>query len=223
MRIKLGRPLLLKQIAQDAECTLLFSDEDPCLSAVDHLTTDTREILPGDLFVALKTEKDDGNRYLAEAVKRGASVLMIDRAAYHDELPGCLLTAENTWEALRRFAVTESRKIPHKTIVITGSVGKTTTRHLTATVLGETFRVHVSHENYNNLLGTCLTLLSMPHDTEYLIAEVGMDAPGQISVMSRCLAPDLAVITGIGISHLEKLKSQDAICRAKLEILDGMK
>lgn len=223
MRIKLGRPLLLKQIAQEAECTLLFSEEDPCLTAVDYLSTDTREILPGDLFVALKTEKDDGNRYLAQAIKRGASGLLINREAYSEELSGCLLIAENTWDALRRFAVKQSEKIPHKTIAITGSVGKTTTRHLVATVLGEAFHVHESHENFNNLLGTCLTLLSMPYDTEYLVAEIGMDAPGQISVMSHCLCPDIAVITGIGISHLEKLKTVEAICRAKLEILDGMK
>lgn len=223
MRIKLGRPMLLRQIATLGECTLYFSGEDACQTAIGYLTTDTRELLPGDLFVALQTEKDDGHAYLTEAYEKGASAALIQNDRVGDAPPICLLTARDTMCALITFATAWSNSIPHRTIAVTGSVGKTTTRHLLASVLGEHYRIHESDGNFNNLLGTALTLLSMTTECEYLIAECGMDAPGQISRISRALRPDVAVITGIGISHLEKLKTKEAICEAKLEILDGIR
>lgn len=224
MRIKLGRPLLIRQISEYLGCRMRNGGENGCLFAVSHLTTDSREVLPGDLFIALKTEKDDGHRYLGEAIRNGASAIIAAYEASHEVPPDlCLFLVSDTWDALAQFAARFSGDIPHKTIAVTGSVGKTTTRHLLASVLGEKFKIHESSGNYNNLLGTCLTLLSMPGDTELLIAECGMDAPGQISRMSRVLKPNDSVITGIGISHLEKLKTVEAICRAKLEILDGMR
>ncbi len=223
MRIKLGRPMLLKQIATLGECTLYFSGEDACQTAIGYLTTDTREILPGDLFVALATEKDDGHAYLSAAYEKGASAALIRTDCVGDAPPMCLLAAQDTMSALVSFAAGWADSIPHRTIAVTGSVGKTTTRHLLASVLGERYRIHESSGNFNNLLGTALTLLSMSTQCEYLVAECGMDAPGQISRISQVLHPDISVITGIGISHLEKLKTKEAICHAKLEILDGMK
>lgn len=223
MRIKLGRPMLLKQIAALGECTLFFSGEDACQTAICYLTTDTRELLPGDLFVALQTEKDDGHAYLPAAFEKGASAALIQYDHVADAPPMCLLSTHDTMYSLVSFAAAWSNAIPHRTIAITGSVGKTTTRHLLASILGEHYRIHESYGNFNNLLGTALTLLSMTNECEYLIAECGMDTPGQISRMSGILRPDISVITGIGISHLEKLKTKEAICKAKLEILDGMK
>lgn len=214
--------MLLRQIAGFSHCTLFFSAEDACQKAIGYLTTDTREILPGDLYVALRTERNDGHFYLEDAYRLGASAVLIEERHRDKAPPLCVLTAENTFEALVRFAGSWSESIPHKTVAITGSVGKTTTRHLISCVLAERYHVHESEGNFNNLLGTALTLLSMPPETEYVVAECGMDAPGQISRISALLRPDIAVITGIGISHLEKLKTKEAICKAKLEILDGM-
>lgn len=222
MRIKLGRPMLLRQIASFSDCTLFFSEEDSCQKAIGYLATDTRELMPGDLFVALRSENNDGHLYLEEAYRLGASAAIIEER-YRDHAPPlCLLTAENTFDALVRFAAAWSGSVTHRTIAVTGSVGKTTTRHFLSCILAERYRVHESEGNFNNLLGTTLTLLSMPPETEYLVAECGMDAPGQISLISSLLHPDIAVITGIGISHLEKLKTKEAICKAKLEILDGL-
>lgn len=222
MRIKLGRPMLLRQIAAFSDCTLFFSDEDSCQTAISYLSTDTRELMSGDLFVALQTEKDDGHAYLPEAHRRGASAAMIRGGCISDAPPMCLLTAPDTLDALVQFAVSWAETVPHRTIAVTGSVGKTSTRHLLSCILAERYRVHESDGNFNNLLGTALTLLAMRQESNYLVAECGMDAPGQISRISGVLRPDVSVITGIGISHLEKLKTKEAICRAKLEILDGM-
>lgn len=222
MRIKLGRPMRLSVIARYAACTLFYADDRDCQVAIGYVTTDSREVMPGDLFVAIRTAKDDGHLYLAEAASRGAAAALIAEAA-RDTAPNiCLLAAEDPMEALVRLAARYARDIPHRTVAVTGSVGKTTTRRLIASILRERYKTHESYENYNNLLGTALTLLAMPPETTHLVAECGMDAAGEISRLSTVLAPDVAVITSIGISHLEKLKTKEAICRAKLEILDGM-
>ena len=223
MRIKLGRPMLLRQIAGFSDCNLFVSEDASCQTAVSYLTTDTREVMPGDIFVALITEKDNGHNYLSEARRRGASAALIREDYAEGAPPMCLLTARDTMEALVTFASSWARSIPHRTVAITGSVGKTTTRHLLACILRERYCVHETEGNFNNLFGTALTLLSMPPESEYLVAECGMDAPGQISRISGVLRPDVSVITGIGISHLEKMKTKEAIYQAKLEILDGMR
>ena len=140
MRIKLGRPLLIRQISEYLGCRMRNSGESGCLFAVSHLTTDSREVLPGDLFVALKTEKDDGHRYLGEAIRNGASaIIAASEAADCVPVDICLFSVEDTWDSLAQFSARFSQDIPHKTIAVTGSVGKTTTRHLLASVLGERF------------------------------------------------------------------------------------
>lgn len=222
MRIKLGRPMRLAVIAQYAACTLFYADDGDCQVAINYVTTDSREVMPGDLFIALRTASDDGHLYLAEAASRGAAAALISEEA-RDTAPNiCLLTAGDPMEALVCLATRYAREVPHHTVAITGSVGKTTTRRLIACLLRERYKTHESCKNYNNLLGTALTLLAMPPETTHLVAECGMDAEGQISRLSEVLVPDVAIITGIGISHLEKLRTKEAICRAKLEILDGM-
>lgn len=222
MRIKLGHPMRLAVIAQYAACTLFYADDRDCQMAIDYVTTDSREVMSGDLFIAIRSAKDDGHLYLTEAASRGAAAALIAEEA-RDAAPNiCLLTAGDPVEALVCLAARYARGISHRTIAVTGSVGKTTTRRLITSILRERYKTHESCKNYNNLLGTALTLLAMPPETTHLVAECGMDAAGEISRLSAILAPDVAVITGIGISHLEKLKTKEAICRAKLEILDGM-
>lgn len=223
MRIKLGHPLLVKTVT-DACRGVLKCHENVCtLQAVTHLTTDSREVERGDLFVALQGENGDGHDYIEKAVEAGASLIL----CAHDRAPcplrnTCYILVEDTMRALSGLAAAYAGDIPHTTIAVTGSVGKTTARRFLSCVLGQRFHVHESPENYNNLLGVCLTLLTMPQDTEVLIGECGMDGAGQISVLSRLLCPEYAVITNIGVSHMEKLGSRRAICQAKLEIVDGM-
>ncbi len=222
MRIKLGYPLLTRHVAEMSHSLLLMSENADCLQAITHLTTDSREVMPGDLFVALVTDKDDGHRYLRDAAGRGAASVLCCADKNHGALPCCRLLCEDTMASLVSLASAYSRTIPHHTIAITGSVGKTTTRRFISSVLSEKYRVHESPHNYNNLLGCCLVLLSMPQDTEYLIAECGMDEAGEIEVLSRLLCPNDAVITNVGISHISGLGSKEAIGLEKLSITTGM-
>ncbi len=221
MRIKLGYPLLVRHVADMCNALLIMADGSDCLQAVTHLVTDSREVMPGDMFVALKTQKDDGHRYIQEAVKRGAAVILCIRAYAHAACEACRILVRDTTEALACFARAFSMTIPHKTIAITGSVGKTTTRRFMVSVLAEHHRVHESPHNYNNLLGISLLLLSMPQKTEYLVAECGTSAPGEIEVLSNLLCPDYAIVTNVGISHIEHFTSQAAICKEKLSIITG--
>ena len=124
-------------------------------------------------------------------------------------------------QALAALAIAARRRINPTVIAITGSVGKTTLKNIVATTLSMRFRVHKTKKNYNNLLGLCLTLLSMPSDTEFLVCELGMNHSGEIEELSRIVAPDIAVITNIGTAHIGNLGSREKIARAKLEILKG--
>ncbi len=222
MRIKLGFPYTLYQIRDACGLPLIFPIEtNPRLQAVSYLTTDSRQVERGDLFVAL-SQKEDIKEHLTQAQERGASLILCPKGYEGGPTAPCM-PAENVMEALGQFALAHSQSIPHKTVAVTGSVGKTTTRHFLGAVLGRGFTVHESPLNYNNLLGTCLTLLTMPRSCQVLVAECGMDGEGQIKVLSQLLHPDYAVITNCGISHMEKLGSREAIRRAKLEILEGMR
>ncbi len=223
MRIKLGYPLLTRHVAELSHSFLLMSEDADCLQAITHLTTDSREVMPGDLFVALVTDRDDGHRYIEDAVTHGASAVLCCGARIQYAPNCCRLFCEDTTAALARMAKAYAATIPHVTVAITGSVGKTTTRRFVSSVLKEKYRVHESPHNYNNLLGNCLLLLSMPRDTDILVAECGMNAKGEIHALSTLLVPDYAVITNVGISHLAGLGSRDAIGNEKLAITDGMR
>lgn len=184
-----------------------------------HLTTDSREVEAGDLFVALRGENSDGHAYIQDALDRGAALILCEKAppAYCD----ISISVDNTYIALKSMASAARKKIAPTVIAITGSVGKTTTKNMMAAVLGTHFRVHKTPGNFNNLLGVCLTLLSMPQDTEVLVCELGMNHAREIGELSRLVLPDIAVITNVGTAHIGNLGSRANIAAAKLEILEG--
>ena len=210
MRIKLGTPLRLNVIpkATKGVCATTI----PHLQVVEYLTTSSNEVEKGDLFVALKGEHADGNDWIEDAIKNGASAILYSKEYQSAHDTAYMIHVEDTLHGLENLAKYYSRLFPHKTIAVTGSVGKTTTRHYIACLLGAHYKVHEAPLNYNNLLGVSLSILSAPLDTEYLVLEVGMDGRGQISRISHLIQPDIAVITNIGISHIEKLNSQEEIC-----------
>ncbi len=221
MRIKLGSPLLLRTVADMCGALLVMSENNNCFQAITHLATDSRDVLPGDMFVALKTNKDDGHHYIENAVQQGASVVLCHHAYAGYAAAACRLLTDDTFSALARFSGKYADTIPHKTIAITGSVGKTSTRRFISSVLSTEYRVHESPHNYNNLLGVCILLLTMPRATEFLIAECGTGGPGEIAPLSNLLKPDYAIITNIGISHIENFKSKEAILNEKIKITEG--
>ncbi|MBO4284492.1 MAG: UDP-N-acetylmuramoyl-tripeptide--D-alanyl-D-alanine ligase [Clostridia bacterium] len=207
MRIETGEPIDPSQ----------FGYKD-VFSPVRAIATDSREIRPGDLFVALKGEKTDGADHIQEAIARGAPLILTHRACEH---PGVLAVGDPI-KALSDAAARYAASIPHKTVGITGSYGKTTLRHHLTEILSPALPVAFTEGNGNTDLSVSLTLLSMPKGTRILLAELGMRGRGEIARLSRLVKPDVAVITGIGSAHIGFLGSKEEVCRAKCEIVLGM-
>ena len=189
-----------------------------CFSPVKAISTDSREIRPGDLFVAMKGEKTDGASHIPEAFARGAALVLSHGTADRPDVLAVADPIQVLSDAAARYAST----IPHRTVGITGSYGKTTLRHNLTEILSPVCRVAYTEGNGNTDLSVSLTLLSMKRDAGILLAELGMRGRGEIARLSRLVKPDIAVVTGIGSAHIGLLGSKGAICRAKCEIVEGM-
>ena len=220
MRIQLAIPLTVGDVV-DAVSASPSSSLFDAKTTVSAVTTDSREAQEGDLFIAVKGERFDGNQFLPDVFKKGA--IALGSGPLPTGVSGLLLRVSDATRALGSLAAFYAKKIPHKTVAITGSIGKTTTKETVAAVLSSKFRVHATKGNLNNQLGLPLTLLSMPIDTEILVLEMGMSDRGEIAYLSRLARPDVGIVTNVGSSHLERLGTRENIGRAKMEITEGMK
>ena len=185
------------------------------------VSTDTRTIKEGNLFIALKGENFDGNDYLAKAMDLGASALITNDEKRVPEGANAIIV-EDTVRALGLLANHYRFKLGCKVIAVTGSVGKTSTRTMIAEVLKTGLKVHSSEKNNNNEIGMAQTILSAPEDSDVIVVEMGMRGEGQISYLTKIARPDIAIITNIGYSHIGILESKDAIMNAKMEICEGL-
>ncbi len=186
---------------------------------VTSVCTDTRKIVRGCLFVPIVGANFDGHDFIDEALKNGAAGAL---SAKFGENRKNVISVPDTLRALSLLAGAYKASLGVRTVAITGSVGKTTTKEMTAAAISAGLRTHKTAGNFNNHIGMPLTLLSMSPEHEAAVVEMGMSAAGEISALSKIARPDMAVITNIGTSHIEYLGSQENICRAKFEILDGM-
>ena len=188
------------------------------------VSTDTRSLQPGELFVPLEGERHDGHDFVADAARAGAAAALWRRGRPVPEggagLP--LLRVDDPLEALQKLAERYRASLKAKVVAVTGSNGKTTTKDLIASVLAGRLRVHKTAGNLNNHIGLPLTLLRAAPDTEALVVEMGMSGQGEISRLTRLAKPDVAVITNIGEAHLMQLGTRRNIARAKLEIAEGL-
>ena len=196
------------------------------------VSTDTRTLAPGDLFVALRGERYDGHRFLAQARAAGAVAAMVDANADADAA-GIMptLTVDDTRLALGRLAADWRRRFSLPLLALTGSSGKTTVKEMAAAILraaagqpsaaGEE-AVLATRGNLNNDIGMPLTLLGIRPGHRYAVVEMGMNHAGEIGYLSRIAAPDVALITNAGTAHIEYLGSEEAIARAKGEIFEGL-
>ncbi|MDO5734259.1 MAG: UDP-N-acetylmuramoyl-tripeptide--D-alanyl-D-alanine ligase [Eubacteriales bacterium] len=197
------------------------------------ISTDSRKLLGGEIFLALRGERFDGHDFTQEAIEKGAGMLILDERSeeamklYHKLLRGQdvpdLLLVEDTLDAYQRVAEGYRQTLLATVIGITGSVGKTTTRRMIATVIGEQLRCHETEDNKNNQIGLPLTLLEAVDQDQVIVAELGMDRPGEIGVLSEVAHPDIAVVTAIGYSHAAQLGTREAILAEKTDIIKGMK
>jgi UDP-N-acetylmuramoyl-tripeptide--D-alanyl-D-alanine ligase len=182
------------------------------------VTTDSRKVRAGELYVALLGERFDGHRFVASALEAGARAAVVSRPV--EGVSGDLLyVVDDTLVALGNLAAYRRQALPATVVGITGSAGKTTTKELTASALSGGLRVHATRGNLNNRVGLPLTLLSAPEDAEVVVAEMGTNEPGEIGILARIARPDVAVITTVGESHLEKLGSTQGVLQEKLDLL----
>lgn len=189
-----------------------------------YICTDSRETGEGALFVALNGERVDGHDYIGAALSSGTDCVLCER------IPNMLndrkyvaLVVDDSLRAMGELAKAYDRRMQHRKVAITGSVGKTTTKEFVAAVLSEQCRVHKTEGNYNSTIGMPLSMLTLSNDTEVSVLEMGMSNFGEIEYLSKIAEPDIAIVTNIGSSHMEYLGSRENICRAKMEIIKGLK
>ncbi|MBQ9207957.1 MAG: UDP-N-acetylmuramoyl-L-alanyl-D-glutamate--2,6-diaminopimelate ligase [Oscillospiraceae bacterium] len=191
-------------------------DGSAAVRAAD-ISSDTRSIKPGDAFIGLKGASFDGNLFTEKAAKAGAVFAVTERAV--DDIP-CVVVSDSN-KALKDIAHGYRMRFDIPLIGITGSVGKTTTKEMTACVMGAKYNTLYTQGNHNNEVGMPFTLLGLNASHEAAVIEMGMSHFGEISRLSRCSVPNICVITNIGWSHAENLGDRDGIMKAKLEILEG--
>jgi UDP-N-acetylmuramoyl-tripeptide--D-alanyl-D-alanine ligase len=182
------------------------------------------DVLPGDLFIALKGEKEghDGHKYVHDAIARGAAAAIVSHVIDGEQEREKLILVQDTYETLLKLAEYKRNRTGAKVIGITGSVGKTTTKELLGGMLSAYGRTIVSRGNFNNYLGVPINLASMPDDLDYAVIEMGMSSPGEISFLTKLVKPDIAVITGVAAAHLQFFNSMAEIADAKSEIFEGL-
>ena len=190
---------------------------------ISEVSTDSRTIKKGALFVPLSGEQFDGHEYIGDALLGGAA------ACFTGKEPSTLLEGKayikvaDPLKALGELAKYYKSKYPVPVVAVTGSVGKTTTKDMLASVLGEKYKVLKTEGNYNNEVGLPLTLLRLSPEHELAVLELGMNHSGEIDYLSSIVEPDMVVITNIGDAHMENLGSREGILAAKCEIFNHAK
>ncbi len=195
---------------------------EPARGTYAGISTDTRALAGGDLFVALKGERFDAHAFLTQAREKGAAAAVVQRGTPPvDGLPS--FEVADTLVALGQLARARRRLLPpgSPVVAVTGSSGKTSTKEMIRAVLATSYRVHATGDNLNNLVGVPLTILAAPDDTEALVVEAGASVPGEIPRLRDVIEPTIAVITNVGYAHVEGFGSLAGVMQEKLALVDG--
>lgn len=185
------------------------------------LSIDTRSLLPGEMFVALKDQRD-GHDFVAAALARGASAALVSRVPEDVTPDAPLLIVKDVLTGLEDLARAARARTSAKVVAITGSVGKTSTKEMLRTALAPQGRVHAAEKSFNNHWGVPLTLARCPRDADFAVIEIGMNHPGEIAPLVALAAPDVAMVTIVAPAHLEAFDDLDGIAREKAAIFSGL-
>ena len=210
--------LNLDKVAHAIQGSIFNVDKD---EIVKDIITDSRTITEGSVFVALKGENTDGHRYVKQALNDGAVCAVVSDMSLKDEGLS-VIVVEDTYKALRQMGKLYRDEFNIPCISVTGSVGKTSTKDMVYTVLSEQYNVHKTEKNFNNEIGLPLTVFGLKSEHDMMVLEMGMSGFGEISRLTEIASPDTAIITNIGLAHIEKLGSQENILKAKLEVLENL-
>ena len=190
-------------------------------TALDLVTTDSREVRPGCIFVAFPGEKFDGHDFAAKALEQGAVYVVLNHPVEGVPAEKAVLCPDS-YRAMMTMGANYRRQFAPKIVGVTGSVGKTTTKQMTYAAIAGFGNTIKTEGNQNNELGLPRTLFHIGKDTAYAVVEMGMSHLGEIERLAKCARPDVGIITCIGVSHIGNLGSQENICKAKLEICAGL-
>ena len=182
---------------------------------------DTRTLAPGDVFVALKAERD-GHEFVADAFKAGAAAALVAQGLSRGKDDGALIRVADPLRALEAIGRAARVRSNARIVAVTGSAGKTGTKEMLRLCLSEAGETHASEKSYNNHWGVPLTLARMPRTTQYGVFEIGMNHAGEIAPLAEMVRPHVAVITTVEPVHLEYFPSVEAIAEAKAEIFQGL-
>ena len=194
-----------------------------CFNESTGITTDTRQCREGMMFVALRGENFDGNRYAKSALEQGCRYAVVDNAAYADPADERYLLVDDSLKALQQLARHHRRTLGLPIVGITGTNGKTTTKELIAAVLSRKCHIHYTQGNLNNHIGVPLTLLQLTAEHEMAVVEMGASHPGDIKELVEIAEPDYGLITNVGMAHLQGFGSLEGVIRTKGEMYDYLR
>ncbi len=223
MKIKLG----VKNATVEYLCSMCRGQlVGNASGAVEYVCTDSREVDEKTLFVVSVGERVDGHNYMLSAAKNGCKFFLCQRIPEELEYSGyeySAIVTSDTLNSLAWIAMNYTSTLDMRSVAVTGSVGKTTTKEFIYAVLCQAYKTHKTKANHNSIIGMPMSMLEADQSFEAAVIEMGMSGFGEIERMSNVAKPHIACITNIGTSHLEMLGSRENICRAKLEIISGMK
>src|SRR5438105_2787613 len=213
-------PLSILQIAELSGAKLEQGDGK---ISVARISTDSRTIKKGELFVALRGENFDGHKFVEATAKSRAAGAIVD-LDWKGKAPAkfAVIRADDSLLAYQNLAANYRKSLPIKVLAITGSNGKTSTKDFAASVLGRKFRVTKTQGNFNNHVGLPRTILEANSDHEVGVWEIGMNHPGEVAPLAKIAAPNAAIITNIGVAHIEFMGSSEAIAKEKGELAEAV-
>ena len=210
----------IEQITKASGGKLIAAGSEKYITGIRH---DSREVCPGDMFVAIKGENQDGHKYIPQVIEKGcAAVLVSDASAFPQDTDVSVILVDDTVAAMGTIAAWYLDSLGIKRVAVTGSVGKTSTRDMIYYVLSEKYNCGRHLKNYNNNIGLPISIFQFDENTEAAVLEMGMDAFGEIKYLSSIVRPEVGVITTLGIAHMEKLGSREGIFKAKMEITENI-
>ena len=211
--------LSLKEVLEATEGKVIVEGKKD----FNKICIDTRKIEANNIYLAINGERFNGNKFVLDAFEKGASIAIVDEVLFDVEGlkdSGTVIKVENSEKALLDLASFYRKKLGIKVVGVTGSCGKTSTKDLIAAFLSDKYKVFKTKGNFNNQIGLPLMILELDSSYDVAVLEMGMSNLGEIDLLANCARPDIAVITNIGLSHIENLKTQDNILKAKSEIFN---
>ncbi len=199
-----------------------YIENDDIQKRIAGVSIDSRKVVEGNLYIPIKGVRNNGHLYIKEAIANGAAATLWNRDEPNPPKDITVILVEDTTIGLQQLAAAYRGQLSMRVVGITGSNGKTSTKDILAGMLSQKYRTQKTLGNYNNEIGVPLTLLSMSEQTEVAVVEMGMENRGELAFLSHMVKPDIAIITNVGIAHLENLGSLANIAAAKAEISEGL-